>query len=71
LGFSKAFHLDILTDEFKKQIAGKGKQNTSKIFLAKYGIYTAATRVLIRNLRQHNGGLMLCRNNFRVKSLLL
>jgi CRISPR-associated endonuclease Csn1 len=42
--FQKQFHLDILTDEFKKQIAGKGKQNTSKIFLAKYGIYTAANK---------------------------
>ena len=37
----KKFHPDILTDEFKAQIAGKGKQNTSKIFLAKYNIYTA------------------------------
>ena len=37
----RKFHPDILTDEFKTQIAGKGKQNTSKIFLAKYNIYTA------------------------------
>lgn len=37
----KKYHQDILTDEFKAQIAGKGKQNTSKIFLAKYNIYTA------------------------------
>ncbi len=40
--FQKQFYPDILTDEFKKQIAGKGKQNTTRIFLAKYGIYTAA-----------------------------
>lgn len=37
----KEFHPDILTDEFLSQIVGKGKQNTSKIFFAKYGIYTA------------------------------
>lgn len=37
----KTFHPDILTDEFKAQIVGKGKLNTSKIFLAKYNIYTA------------------------------
>lgn len=37
----KKYHQDILTDEFKAQIAGKGKQNTSTIFLAKYNIYTA------------------------------
>ena len=42
--YQKQFHPDILTDEFKKQLAGKGKQNTSKIFLAKYGIYTAANK---------------------------
>ena len=42
--FQKQFHLDILTDEFKKQLTGKGKQNTTKIFLAKYGIYTAANK---------------------------
>lgn len=39
--FQKQNHADILTDEFKAQIAGKGKQNTSKIFLGKYNIYTA------------------------------
>lgn len=37
----KKYHPDILTDELKIQIAGKGKQNTAKIFLAKYNIYTA------------------------------
>lgn len=37
----KEFYPDILTEEFKKQISGKGKMNTSKVFLAKYGIYTA------------------------------
>ena len=37
----KKYHPDILTDELKTQIAGKGKQNTAKIFLAKYNIYTA------------------------------
>jgi len=39
--FQKQFHPEILTEEFKKQIAGKGKVNTTKIFFAKYGIYTA------------------------------
>ena len=39
--FQKQFHQEILTEEFKKQISGKGKVNTTKIFLAKYGIYTA------------------------------
>lgn len=42
--FQKQFYSDVLTDEFKKQLAGKGKQNTTKIFLAKYGIYTAANK---------------------------
>lgn len=42
--FQKQFHPDVLTDEFKKQLVGKGKQNTTKIFFAKYGIYTAANK---------------------------
>ncbi len=37
----KQYHPSILTDDFKVQVAGKGKMNTSKIFLAKYNIYTA------------------------------
>ena len=39
--FQKQFEPEILTDDFKKQIAGKGKMNTTKIFLARFGIYTA------------------------------
>ena len=39
--FQKSYHQEILTDEFKAQIIGKGKVNTTKIFLAKYKIYTA------------------------------
>lgn len=42
--FQKQFYSEILTDEFKNQIGGKGKQNTTKIFLAKYGIYTAINK---------------------------
>lgn len=39
--FQQQFYADILTDDFKKQIAGKGKMNCSKIFYAKYSISTA------------------------------
>ena len=42
--YQKQFYSDILTDEFKEQINGKGKQATSKIFLGKYGIYTAENK---------------------------
>ena len=42
--FHKRFYPEILTDEFKKQIENKGKQATSKIFLGKYGIYTAENK---------------------------
>lgn len=37
----KKYHPDILTNELKTQIVGKGKQNTAKVFLSKYNIYTA------------------------------
>ena len=39
--FQKQYYPEILTDEFKAQIAGKGKKNTSNIFFAKFNIYTA------------------------------
>lgn len=38
--FQKHFHPGILNEDFKSQISGKGKQNTAKIFLGRYGIYT-------------------------------
>lgn len=40
----KQYHSDILTEEFRIQIEGRSKTNTSKIFLAKYGIYTAENK---------------------------
>lgn len=51
--FQKQFHSEILTDEFKKQIAGKGKVNTTKIFLAKYGIYTADNKSTDKRLQAY------------------
>ena len=42
--FQTQFHPEILIDDFKKQIVGKGKVNTTKIFLARYGIYTAENK---------------------------
>lgn len=35
------YYPDILTDDFKNQLSRQGKAGTTKIFLAKYGIYTA------------------------------
>lgn len=42
--YQQPFHPDILTSEFKEQIAGKGKMNTSKIFLGRYGLYAAENK---------------------------
>ena len=42
--FQKTFYPEILTDEFKEQIKGKGLQATAKIFLGKYKIYTAENK---------------------------
>jgi len=42
--FQKSFHSEILTNEFKEQIANKGKLATSKTFLGKYQIYTAENK---------------------------
>lgn len=42
--YQKQYYPEILTDEFRLQISGKGKLNTTKIFLGKYGIYTAENK---------------------------
>ena len=47
----KKYYPEILTDEFKQQLEGKTKTNTSKIFLAKYGIYSADLKGLDRKLQ--------------------
>lgn len=39
--FQKQFYPELLLDDFKSQIAGKGKLNTTKIFLGRFGVYTA------------------------------
>lgn len=47
----KKYYPEILTDEFKQQLEGKTKINTSKIFLAKYSIYSADLKGLDRKLQ--------------------
>ena len=42
--FQKTFYPDILTDDFKKVLTGKSKTNSSKIFFARYSIYTAQNK---------------------------
>ncbi|MBO6222153.1 MAG: type II CRISPR RNA-guided endonuclease Cas9 [Bacteroidales bacterium] len=39
--YQKEFYPEFLTDDFRKQIAGRGRNDISKLFLAKHGIYTA------------------------------
>ena len=51
--FQQQFFPEILTEEFKNQIYGKGKQNTSKIFLAKYGLYTAENKGTDRRIKAY------------------
>ena len=47
----KKYYPEILTDEFKQQLEGKAKSNTSKLFLGKYDIYSADTKGLDRRLQ--------------------
>ena len=42
--FQKRFYPDILTDEFKKEIEGKGQRATSATFWGKYGFNTAENK---------------------------
>ena len=50
----KEFYPDILTDEFKKQLARQGRAGTSKIFFAKYSIYTADNKGKDRKIQAIN-----------------
>ena len=45
------YYPEILTDDFKQHLQGKSKGNTSKIFLGKYGIYSADLKGLDRKLQ--------------------
>lgn len=58
----KTFHPDILTDEFKAQIVGRGKLNTSKIFLAKYNIYTAENKGKEKKLQAYRWRVSALKN---------
>ena len=51
--FQQTFYPEILTQAFKEQIRGKGKQNTSKIFLGKFQIYTADNKGADKLLRAY------------------
>lgn len=51
--YQKAYHPELLTDEFKKQLDGKTKTITTKTFLAKYGIYTAEIKEKDKRLQAY------------------
>ncbi|MBR1665031.1 MAG: type II CRISPR RNA-guided endonuclease Cas9 [Bacteroidaceae bacterium] len=51
--FQQTFHSDVLTDDFYQQLQNKSKTQTTKIFLAKYGIYTAENKGADRRLQQY------------------
>ena len=42
--FQQPFYPNILTDEFRQVLAGKSKTNSTKLFLARYSIYTAQNK---------------------------
>lgn len=51
--YQRQFHPDILTDDFYHQLQNKSKTNTTKIFLGRYGIYTADNKGADRRLQQY------------------
>lgn len=42
--YQQPYHPDVLTSEFRQQIARMTKTSTNKVFLAKFGIYTLAIK---------------------------
>lgn len=51
--YQRQYHPDILVEDLKTQIAGRGKQNTSKIFLGRFGIYTADNKGADKRLQTY------------------
>ena len=51
--FPKQFFPEVLNDDLKKQIAGKGKMNTSKTFLGRFKIYTADNKGKDKRLQDY------------------
>jgi CRISPR-associated endonuclease Csn1 len=51
--FQSQFYPDILIDDFKKQITGKGKLVITKIFLARFGIYTAENKGVDKRIQAY------------------
>jgi CRISPR-associated protein Cas9/Csn1, subtype II/NMEMI len=51
--FQKKYYPEILTNDFRQQIAGRGKLNTSKILLARFGIYTADNKGADKRLQAY------------------
>lgn len=51
--YQQTFHPDILTDEFRKDLEGKSKTITTKMFLGRYGIYTAENKEKNRRLQSY------------------
>lgn len=51
--FQKQFYADILTEDFKKQVEGKGLKATTALFLAKYQIYTAENKTNDKTLQKY------------------
>jgi CRISPR-associated endonuclease Csn1 len=49
----KKYHPSILTDEFKKQLNGKGLKSTKDIFLGKYQIYTSDNKAQDKTLQKY------------------
>ncbi|MCP9753766.1 type II CRISPR RNA-guided endonuclease Cas9 [Lacihabitans sp. CCS-44] len=50
----KVHHPQILTDEFKKQLTGKGLKATKEIFLGKYKIYTSDNKAQDKTLQKYD-----------------
>lgn len=46
--FQKQFYPEILTDEFYKELKGKGQRATSAMFWSKYGFNTAENKAKSR-----------------------
>ncbi len=49
----KQYHPEILTDEFKEMIAGKGRNDVSKLFLGRFKIYTADNKGKLRKYQSY------------------
>lgn len=63
------FYPEILTEQLKQEIGGKSKLNTSKLFLAKYQVYTADNKGKDKRLQSYQWRVDALQKRLRIEEV--